>query len=86
MNEPSTWLLLSWLLAGAAVSMAGATRETESRFSRFRSANKSFAVWYRISRSFSNDLLMIRSNSVDMSGLIFDKGSGSSFKIEYTAA
>src|SRR5215469_1869838 len=42
--------------------------DSNSRFSRLRSARSSAALWQRNSRSFWSALLMIRSNSVGTSG------------------
>ena len=43
--------------------------ESLSRFSRFRSARKSAACCLRKSRSFSSDLLIMRSSSAGIAGL-----------------
>ena len=42
--------------------------DSVSRFSRFKSVRSSAADWQRVSRSFSNALLMIRSSSAGTSG------------------
>jgi len=48
--------------------------ESVSRFSRFRSARNSAAVWQRSSRSFSSALLMISSNLGGKLGLSLSGG------------
>src|SRR5574341_640180 len=55
--------------------------ESISRFSRFKSARISEAVWYRTSRSFSSALLMIRSSSGLSSGFRRRGGIGALLRI-----
>jgi hypothetical protein len=52
-----------------------------SRRSRFRSASRSLAVWYRTSRSFSRAFEMIRSSSGGTAGFASEAGAGSRFRI-----
>src|SRR5207245_1308821 len=48
---------------GAAIVAAATPADFVSRWSRFKSARSSAAVWQRNSRSFSSDLLIVRSSS-----------------------
>lgn len=57
------------LITEAGVTLTEAElAESISRFSRWRSARSSGALWYRSLQSFSSALLIIRSSSGDISG------------------
>src|SRR5687767_11507917 len=56
--------------AAGTLRPPGDCPESVSRRKRFKSARSSAADWQRTSRSFSKDLLMIRSNSAGNSGFI----------------
>ena len=60
--------------------------EPESRCRRRRSVRKSAAVWYRMVRSFSSDLLMMRSSSCGTSGLMRTGATGARFRMASNTA
>ena len=63
LNRWAVGTSLCVVLAMFGPTGASAFPDSVSRFSRLRSARSSAADWQRISRSFSNALLMIRSSS-----------------------